>query len=128
MTTASKKPTGRGAPKKKAPAGKPTSSRVKKPGDLPEQQVFPEADDSDPELDRALRKYKKSKVEHGALTKELTANKQSLVGMLHDKKRKRYFSRKLSMGVELVPEGEKLQEIKGAKKKKAKRKKASAAK
>lgn len=108
-----------------------TSARVKKGAkaasdDAKTQQIMPEVDDSDPKLEDALKAYFAKKDDHGELTRELTADKQRVLALLKDSKRKRYWSKKLDRGVELVPEGEKLAEAKHPDTKKAKKKQPAA--
>jgi hypothetical protein len=91
-----------------------TSTRVKKGAKAAAttQTVHPAVDDSDSELEKALKDYFAKKDDHGELTRELTADKQRVLALLHDKKLKRYWSKRMERGVELVPEGEKLAEAK----------------
>jgi hypothetical protein len=105
-----------------------TSTRVKKgakASTAKTQAVHPAVDDSDPEIEGALRNYFSKKDDHGELTRELTADKQRLLALLKDSKRKRYWSKKLDRGVELVPEGEKLAEVKHPDAKKGKKQSAA---
>lgn len=112
MKTVTKKAT----PRKTTKAvKKAASSRIKNRKDgkaTKEQQLHPAVDDTDPELEKALRAYFADKDDHGELTRELTAHKQSVLALIKDKKLKRYWSKKLDRGVELQPEGEKLAEMK----------------
>jgi hypothetical protein len=107
-----------------------TSSRVKKgvkAGADKTQQIMPEVDESNPAIEKELKAYCELVTEHGELTRELTASKQNLMHLLKDNKLKRYWSKKLSDGVELKPEGEKLERIKNPDAVKGKKKKQPAA-
>lgn len=101
-----------------------TSARVKKgvkAGGKMEQTIMPEVDDTDPEIEKCLKDYCSMVNDHGELTRELTAEKQRLLQLLKDRKIKHYWSKRLDDGIELVPEGEKLQRMKHPDKKKGKK-------
>lgn len=102
-----------------------TSTRVKKGAKAATdktQQIMPEVDETDPELEKSLKAYCGMVTDHGELTRELTAEKQRIIQLLKDKKLKRYWSKRLDDGIELVPEGEKLQRMKHPDAKKGKKK------